>query len=626
MHMAGRIPQYFIDQLLSRIDVVDLIDGYVPLKKAGANYKACCPFHNEKSPSFTVSPDKQFYHCFGCGANGTAISFLMEYDHMEFREAIEKLASGAGMEIPEEAQGFKPKQTVTEGIDLYQLMNQVNEFYQKQLRKHPGKQEAIDYLQKRGLSGETAKRFGMGFAPEGWDNLISTLGVSAPAQKALLDTGMLTQNEKKRTYDRFRHRIMFPIHDHRGRVVGFGGRVMEQADPQPGNPKYLNSPETPIFHKGSELYGLYAARGGIKEADGVLVVEGYMDVVALAESGINNAVATLGTATTPMHLQRLFRHTPNITFSFDGDRAGRAAAWKALETSLPSLQDGFQVSFLFLPDGEDPDTMVKKVGKDGFEALIKKATPLPDFLIDTLAKQADINRLDGRAKLSKLAKPLLEKFPNGVLKKLVLERLSALTQVSPHDLLGIKPPAQQEQYAGNSSFGTNSKGYEGNNSRKFNRKPQQATREPYMTPVRRAISLLLQYPKLHSQFEVLEAIPDEQVRGIGMLHELRRMCKENPGINTAALLERYRGQPFLDTLAKLANHHHHDLETFEEQEAINQIQGTASKIIAEFNSSQPERIFKELEDLQKRSTIAKLSPDQEARKEVLASYIRASYR
>lgn len=631
MSMAGRIPQYFIDQLLNRIDVVDLIDGYVPLKKAGANYKACCPFHNEKSPSFTVSPDKQFYHCFGCGVNGTAISFLMEYDHMEFREAIEKLASGAGMEIPEEAQGFKPKQTVTEGIDLYQLMNQVNEFYQKQLRQHPGKQEAVDYLQKRGLSGETAKRFGMGFAPEGWDNLISTLGVSAPAQKALLDTGMLTQNEKKRTYDRFRHRIMFPIHDHRGRVVGFGGRVLEQAEPQPGNPKYLNSPETPIFHKGSELYGLYAARGGIKDADGVLVVEGYMDVVALAESGIDNAVATLGTATTPMHLQRLFRHTPNITFSFDGDRAGRAAAWKALETSLPSLQDGFQVSFLFLPDGEDPDTMVKKIGKDGFEDLINKATPLPDFLIDTLAKQADINRLDGRAKLSKLAKPLLEKFPNGVLKKLVLERLSALTQVSPHDLLGIKPPAQQEQFAGNSnygnsSFGTNSKGYEGNNFRKFNRKPLQATREPYMTPVRRAISLLLQYPKLHSQFEILEAIPDEQVRGIGMLHELRRMCKENPDINTAALLERYRGQPFLDTLAKLANHHHHDLETFEEEEAINQIQGTASKIIAEFNSSQPERIFKELEDLQKRSTIAKLSPDEEARKEVLASYIRASYR
>jgi len=391
--MAGRIPQHFIDQLLNRIDIVDLIDGYVPLKKAGANYKACCPFHNEKSPSFTVSPSKQFYHCFGCGANGTAISFLMEYDHMEFREAIESLASSAGMEIPEESQGLKPKQAVSEGIDLYQLMNQVNEFYQNQLRQHPAKQEAIDYLQKRELSGKTAKRFGIGFAPEGWNNLMSTLGVSAPAQKALLDTGMLTQNEKKRTYDRFRHRIMFPIHDHRGRVVGFGGRVLEQAEPQPGNPKYLNSPETPIFHKGSELYGLFAARGGIKEADGVLVVEGYMDVVALAEAGINNAVATLGTATTAMHLQRLFRHTPNITFSFDGDRAGRAAAWKALETSLPSLQDGFQVSFLFLPDGEDPDTMVKKVGKQGFEKLIETATPLPDFLIDTLQQQAWLNWL-----------------------------------------------------------------------------------------------------------------------------------------------------------------------------------------------------------------------------------------
>jgi len=428
--MAGRIPQHFIDQLLNRIDLVDL------------------PFHNEKSPSFTVSPSKQFYHCFGCGVNGTAISFLMEYDHMEFREAIEKLASSAGMEIPEESQGFKPTQTVSQGIDLYQLMNQVNEFYQNQLRQHTDKQEAIDYLQKRGLRGETAKRFGMGYAPEGWDNLMSSLGATAPAQKALLDTGMLTQNEQKRTYDRFRHRIMFPIHDHRGRVVGFGGRVLGQSD-QPGNPKYLNSPETPIFHKGSELYGLFGARGGIKEADGVLVVEGYMDVVALAEAGINNAVATLGTATTPMHLQRLFRHTQNITFSFDGDRAGRAAAWKALETSLSSLQDGFQVSFLFLPDSEDPDTMVKKVGKEGFEELIRKATPLPDFLIDTLQQQADINRLDGRAKLSKLAKPLIAKMPNSDLKKMVAERFAVLTNI--HVIDSIMIDMATEKYRPNKS-------------------------------------------------------------------------------------------------------------------------------------------------------------------------------
>ncbi|NNC98925.1 MAG: DNA primase, partial [Gammaproteobacteria bacterium] len=248
--MAGRIPQHFIDQLLNRVDIVDLIDGYVPLKKAGANYKACCPFHNEKSPSFTVSPSKQFYHCFGCGVNGTAISFLMEYDHLEFREAIDKLASGAGLEIPTEAQSYEKKQTVSQGIDLYQLMNQVNDYFQHHLRHHSDRQQAIDYLQKRGLSGKIAQRFGLGYAPDGWDKLMSELGGTAPAQKALLDAGMLTQNEQKRVYDRFRNRIMFPIHDHRGRVVGFGGRVLDD-----GEPKYLNSPETPIFHKGSELYG-----------------------------------------------------------------------------------------------------------------------------------------------------------------------------------------------------------------------------------------------------------------------------------------------------------------------------------------------------------------------------------
>lgn len=607
--MAGRIPQHFIDQLLNRIDVVDLIDGYVPLKKAGANYKACCPFHGEKTPSFTVSPSKQFYHCFGCGVNGTAISFLMEYDHMEFREAIEKLASSAGMEIPEESQGFKPKQTVSQGIDLYELMNQVNDYFQTQLRQHKDRQQAIDYLKKRCLSGDIAKRFGLGFAPEGWDNLMSELGASAPAQKALLDTGMLTQNEKKRTYDRFRHRIMFPIHDHRGRVVGFGGRVLDQGEPQPGNPKYLNSPETPIFHKGSELYGLYGARAGIKAADGVLVVEGYMDVVALAQAGINNAVATLGTATTPMHLQRLFRHTPNITFSFDGDRAGRAAAWKALETSLPSLQDGYQVSFLFLPDGEDPDTMVKKVGKDGFDELVKNATPLPDFLIETLQQKADINRLDGRAKLSKLAKPLIDKFPNGVLKKLVIERLALLTQVSAQDLVSGKAPNPQAP------------------AHQFNRKTKPRNqRAVTMTPVRRAVSLILQYPNHHAEFKVLQSIPEDQVRGVGMVHSLREACEQNPSATTATLLERYRGEPFLATLSQLANHHHNNMETLEEDEALSLIRANNAKIIEEFNASETAKAERELEALNKRAQVSALSETEQARKKALTLYIRESYK
>lgn len=621
MGMAGRIPQHFIDQLLNRIDVVDLIDGYVPLKKAGANYKACCPFHSEKSPSFTVSPSKQFYHCFGCGANGTAISFLMEYDHMEFREAIEKLASSAGMDIPEESQAYTPKKTTSEGIDLYKLMGQVSEFYQHNLKNHADKSQAIDYLKKRGLSGEIAKRFGLGFAPDGWDNLMSTLGATAPAQKALLDTGMLTQNDQKRTYDRFRHRIMFPIEDHRGRVVGFGGRVLEQQDPNPGNPKYLNSPETPIFHKGSELYGLYAARGGIKEADGVLVVEGYMDVVALAEAGINNAVATLGTATTPMHLQRLFRHTPNITFSFDGDRAGRAAAWKALETSLPSLQDGFQVSFLFLPDGEDPDTMVKQVGKEGFEDLIAKAMPLTDFLIQSLQQQADINRLDGRAKLSKLAKPLIEKFPNGVLKKLVVERLSTLTQVSAHDLMDLPPPsAQTSNNNQNFSNGGNKR------FRKFdrNKKPNQAPAAATMSPVRRAVSLLMQYPQHHGEFLVLQTIPDDQMRGIGMIHELRAACESNSEMSSAMLLERYRDQAYWQTLAQLANHEHNNLDTLNDDEAVNFIRAVVIKIIEDYNSAEMAKAMYELENLNKRNAQGGLNDAELERKSALTDYVRTN--
>ncbi len=606
--MAGRIPQHFIDELLNRIDIVDVIDGFVPLKKAGANYKACCPFHGEKTPSFTVSPTKQFYHCFGCGVNGTAISFLMDYDHMQFREAVESLASTAGMDIPEEAQGYQPKQTQSQGIDLYELMTKVMAFYQHQLRHHADKDQAIDYLKKRGLSGEIAKRFGLGFAPEGWNNLMSEIGNTAAAQKALLDTGMLSQNEKQRVYDRFRHRIMFPIHDHRGRVVGFGGRVLEQSDKQDeskgGGPKYLNSPETPIFHKGSELYGLYAARGGIKEADGVLVVEGYMDVVALAEAGINNAVATLGTATTPMHLQRLFRHTPNITFSFDGDRAGRAAAWKALETCLPNLQDGYQVSFLFLPDGEDPDTMVKQVGKEGFEKLVQEATPLPDFLLDSLQQQADISRLDGRAKLGKLSKPLVEKMPNGVLKTLILDRLATLTQVSAHDLVQSKPAPSQ---------------YKKNRSRS----PQRAVS---MTPVRRAVSLLLQYPEHRAEFERLAIIEKDQVHGIAMLHELLGVCQSNPTVNTAGLLERYRQESFFSTLSQLAQHQHNNLDSLPDDEVLPLITGTIDKILEAQTKAKLIAATQELDGLSKRQQAGALAENEQQRKAELEEFIRESYK
>lgn len=601
--MAGRIPQHFIDQLLNRIDIVDLIDGYVPLKKAGNNYKACCPFHNEKTPSFTVSASKQFYHCFGCGENGTAISFLMNYDHMEFREAIEKLASSAGLEIPEEAATYEKKPTSKQGIDLYQLMQDVSEFYQRQLRQHADKAQAVEYLKNRGLSGATAKQFGLGFAPDGWDTLMSELGATTAAQKALIDTGMLSQNEKQRVYDRFRHRIMFPIEDHRGRVVGFGGRVLGDAEP-----KYLNSPETPIFHKGAELYGLFAARGAIKEADAVLVVEGYMDVVALAEAGINNAVATLGTATTPMHLQRLFRHTQNITFSFDGDRAGKAAAWKALQTCLPLMQDGYQVSFLFLPDGEDPDTMVKKVGADEFRQLIKQATPLPDFLISSLEQQADINRLDGRAKLAKLAKPMLQQFPDSVLKNLVTERLARLAQLSTTDISSANPsqnnPSRvRSNKAHQRGSATQSSGFK-------------------MTTVRRSISLLLQHPKLAEEFAVLKEIPREQIRGIELVQELYQLCIENDLQSTAALLERFRERSYFDTLRELANHQHNDMDELEDEQARALIQANNNKILEEYRKNQLSQLTTELSNLNDKAAITPLTVEEIARKDRLREQIR----
>jgi DNA primase len=433
---------------------------------------------------------------------------------------------------------------------------------------------------------------------------MSELGANASSQKALLDVGMLTQNEKKRTYDRFRHRIMFPIHDHRGRIVGFGGRVLGD-----GEPKYLNSPETPIFHKGSELYGLFAARGGIKEADGVLVVEGYMDVVALAQAGINNAVATLGTATSSMHLQRLFRHTHNITFSFDGDRAGKAAGWKALETTLPLLEDGYQVSFLFLPDDEDPDTMIKKVGKEGFEKLVAEAMPLPEFLIETLKSKADINRLDGRAKLAKLAKPMIQQMPKSILRSLIIERVVAITQANAIDIDVAPSPSNANQT--------------GRGRRQA--QPRTATATS-MTTVRRALSLILQYPQHAAEYSTLAEVTEDQVRGIKMVHELVKACTESEQVSTASLLERYRQESYFDTLMQLANHQHNNIEHLSDEEAILIIRANNAKIFDEHKASKLTQATAELAALSGKQKITELSAEELARKEVLATFVRESYK
>jgi len=563
--MPGKIPKKFIDDLLSRIDIIDVIDARVPLKKAGKDYKACCPFHEEKTPSFTVSQDKQFYHCFGCGVNGSAIKFLMDYEHMSFPEAVKDLAQRAGVSVPQDSQYSEDKPDIT--APLLDVLGQADRFYRRMLREHPQAHEAIDYLKRRGLSGEIAADFGLGFAPYGWDNLLKAVGATEESRTALLAAGLLVKKDAGGYYDRFRHRVMFPIHDHRGRLIGFGGRVLDQ-----GEPKYLNSPETPLFHKGRELYGLYRARDALKRTGRALVVEGYMDVVALAQYGLDYAVATLGTATTRDHLERLFRYVPEVVFSFDGDRAGREAAWRALENGLPVLHEGRQVSFLFLPEGEDPDTLVRKEGAAGFGARLKAATPLPDYFFQHLADQVDLNRLDGRARLVELARPHLSKMRPGVLRQLMVARLAELSHLPVAELsrlleTGERPATLTVQ--------------------RDIRRPAAGQARPSL--VRTAIALLLQHPELArkvadagGEFRVLEGRP-----GVALLLDLLQLLSERPDIKTGFIIEHYRDSEHQRALEKLLTWEHPTLSGDIEAE----FQGVLEQLRREALGAETERLM-----------------------------------
>lgn len=522
--MPGRIPKAFIDDLLLRIDIVEVIDARVPLKKAGKDYKACCPFHDEKTPSFTVSASKQFYHCFGCGAHGTAIGFLMEHERMSFPEAVAELAAQAGLKVPEEAIAGAPKAET--GAQLLTVLNEAARFYRNQLREHSA---AIDYLKRRGLTGEIAADFGLGYAPDGWDHLVRALGGTAAQQEVLVQAGLAARRDGGGVYDRFRGRVMFPIHDYRGRIVGFGGRIIDK-----GEPKYLNSPETPLFQKGRELYGLYRARDAIRREELVLIVEGYMDVVALAQSGVDYAVATLGTATTRDHLERVFRFAPHVVFCFDGDRAGREAARRAMDAALAVLHEGRQASFLFLPEGEDPDTLVRKEGGDAFRARLERATPLPDFFYQSLAAEVDLGRLDGRARLVELARPQLSKLPAGVFRELMWERLAAMSGVTVKDP-GASAPERPASAGGR-------------------RGAQGPHRPPSM--VRIAIGLLVQHP------ELVRHVPDRRVfqpleqPGAELFYTLVELLRANPHLNTAAVVEHFRDTADEQAIAKLAAWNH----------------------------------------------------------------------
>ncbi len=530
--MAGRIPESFINDLLARVDIVDVIDERVPLKKAGKNYQARCPFHEERTPSFTVAPDKQFYYCFGCGASGTAIGFLMEFDRLDFLEAVHDLAARVGMTVPTEA-GPGPAAKSGDASRLYALLEQAQQYFSRELKEHPQSQRAKDYLRNRGLDGQTAAAFRLGYAPPGWDNLLKALGATPEAVRDLESAGMLVPKEgtgattgQSRHYDRFRDRIMFPIHDHRGRVIGFGGRILDQ-----GEPKYLNSPETPIFHKGRELYGLYHARKANRQLQRLFVVEGYMDVIALHQHGVTNAVATLGTATTRDHLERLFRVTPEVVFCFDGDEAGRKAAWRALETSLPLLAEGHYVSFLFLPTGEDPDTLVRKEGAGVFEDPAR-FTALSDFLFDTLSAQVNLTTLDGRARLVDLAKPLLAQVPSGALKQMLAQRLARQSDLDLRTLApmigGVRAPPGADARQGSTA-------------------PPRDGR----SLVRHAITLLLHNPTVALKVERADQLTRSGQIGSELLAELIAFVQSNPNAGSGALVEHWRERPEARHLQKL---------------------------------------------------------------------------
>lgn len=546
--MAGRIPRSFINDLLARTDIVDLIDTKVPLKKQGKNHHACCPFHNEKTPSFTVNGERQFYYCFGCGAHGNAIDFLMNYDKLDFVEAIEELSASHGLDVPYETGTGTSQIELHQRQNLYQLMEKINLFYHAAL-SHPSANKAKDYLSQRGLSAEVIEHFSIGFAPPGWDNLLKKFAVTPDSRKQLDDAGMLVTNDKGHMYDRFRERIMFPIRDRRGRVIAFGGRVLGDA-----MPKYLNSPETDIFHKGRQLFGLYEATQNSSEIAKLLVVEGYMDVVALAQYGIRYAVASLGTSTTAEHIQLLYRSTDNVVCCYDGDRAGREAAWRALENALPYLTDGRQLRFMFLPDGEDPDSLVRKEGKEVFEERMNDAKTLSSFLFDSLVPQVDLKTQEGRAKFSKLAIPLIKQIPSETLRLYMAQELG--------NFIGIPDISQVLAMIDRES--SESVSY------------QAPKLKP--TTMRILIALLVQNPNFSESVPSLEGIAHIQMPGLSLFQELVNVCRSTPGMTTGQLLELYRDNKFANQLEKLATWNDIEIEEIAEKtfkDALNHLFNSA---------------------------------------------------
>jgi DNA primase len=584
--MAGRIPQYFIDDLLARVNIIDVVDGRVErLKRAGKNYTGLCPFHKEKSPSFSVSPEKQFYYCFGCGAGGNAIGFLMEYDRLDFPVAVEELARLAGMEVPRENSSPQQAQREKQLKDLYGILDEAARFYQQQLSQHPQRDSAVSYLKGRGLSGQAAKAFGIGYAPAGWDNLMQALGADKQRIEALEQAGMLIHNEERNShYDRFRERIMFPIRDMRGRVIAFGGRVLGDE-----KPKYLNSPETETFHKGRELYGLYEARQTSAQLQRLLIVEGYMDVVGLAQHGIHYAVATLGTATSAQHLERLFKVVPEVVFCFDGDDAGRKAAGRALETTLPVIRDGQEARFLFLPEGEDPDSLVRTEGRDAFQTRIDQALPLSEYFFRSQTEQADLESMDGRARFSTRALPLIRAMQPSLLQQMMLERICEITGLSLeqinsvinlHQVTSTDTPlpeparmAQQEAPPGTRSHGPQAP------ASAQPRRPRPRGKTGNLNLCDKAISCLLHFPQLASRIPAASELQGMAESNSDVLAALVDYLQKTPHASLGTLVIDWQDDPQRSAWLMLLNEiaHNTPLADGAEQE----LQDNIAKLIRE---------------------------------------------
>ncbi len=527
--MTGRIPDSFLDELVARSDIVEIISARVPLKKAGREYKACCPFHNEKSPSFSVSGDKQFYHCFGCGAHGTVIGFLMQYEKMEFLDAVADLAQRAGLELPREAQAPRDPGSA----DLHDLMLRAARFFEQNLADNA---RAQAYVQRRGIDPKISAQFSLGYAPDAWETLLKRFGGQEEDQRRLLQVGLILERSGERSsgyYDRFRDRLMFPIRDSRGRVIGFGGRVIDQ-----GEPKYMNSPETALFHKGRELYGLYEARQARGDFKRLLIVEGYMDVVRLHQAGITYAVATLGTATTQEHLNKIFRITSEVVFCFDGDRAGRQAAWRALENALPLARDGRELKFMFLPEGHDPDSLVALEGAETFENRMKESLPLSEYLVQQLIADVDLDHIDGRAKLKALAGPLFARMPEGIYREMLADRLALRVGMPANKLKEFFDAGEPKRGATSAP-----------EPRGRQRGRMSAGRGNLLT---QAITLVLHHPKAAAAVPYPEALARVDKPGVTVLKELLAQAAAAANPSTAVLLERWRDLPEYGRLAEIA--------------------------------------------------------------------------